>query len=189
MSYALFISLEDLKKNTNLNGNIEADKLLPSLKTAQQLELEPVLGTDLYNKISDDIIAGTLTGNYLALKQNYIHDVLIHFAMSYYLPFAAYTIANSGVTKHNAENTVSVENEELLLMINKEKAIAETYKKRLIKYLENNTSLFPEYLTNSGIDISPVKHTNRTSWNLNRSRYNNPYDDECDRGFWGIKKY
>lgn len=167
--YPLFININDLKKYTNISGNIDADKLIPSIRTAQQLEIENILGTDLYEKISADILADTLTGDYLDLKTNYIHDTLIHFAVSYYLPYAAYSIANAGINKHTTENTTSIDNDELTFLVNKERGLAETYKKRLIKYLEANTAKFPEYNTNSGTDIQPTKFTNRTSWYLKKT--------------------
>jgi len=92
MATALFISLNELKKNTNISGNIDPNKLLPAIKVAQELELEPILGTDLYNKISNDILTNTLSGDYLTLKTNYIHDILIHMSVYYYLPYATYQI-------------------------------------------------------------------------------------------------
>jgi hypothetical protein len=184
---ALFVTLDELKKRTNLNGNIDADKLIPSLKTAQQLELEPILGTDLYNKMSNDIISGSLSGDYLDLKNNYIVDMLIHFAVSYYLPFSAYSIANAGITKASPENTTAIDADELTMLVNREKAMGESYKVRLINYIDNNTSKFPEYSTNSGSDISPEQHTNRTTLNLNIGLNKTAY--ECNKDYWGFPLY
>lgn len=165
---ALFISLSELKKSTAINGNIQADKLLPAIKTAQQLELEPILGTDLYDKLSEEIIGGTVSEPYLTLKQDYIHDILIHFAVSYYLPYASYQITNGGVSKwEGGENFTSLETGDLNILVNKEKSIAESYKMRLISHLCNNPDLYPEYKTNTGEDINPSNNTNRSGLYLN----------------------
>ena len=86
---ALFISRDDLVKNSILDGNVSTDKFIQFIKVAQQINIQNYLGTDLYNKISADILAGTLTGNYLALVEDYIQPMLIHYAMMEYLPFAA----------------------------------------------------------------------------------------------------
>jgi hypothetical protein len=169
MGTALFISLNELKKNTAISGNIDANKLLPAIKTAQQLELENVLGTDLYNKLSLEISGGTISGDYLILKQDYIHDVLIHFAVSYYLPFASYQILNGGVAKwEGGDNFSSIESSELSMMVNKEKALGESYKKRLIDYLCANSALYPEYTSNSDADdIHPSSESNVSGLYLN----------------------
>ena len=101
MATALFIKREDLVKNTALSGSVDTDKFIQFIKLAQEIHVRNYLGSDLYDRISADIIADTLTGNYLTLVNDYIQDMLIHYAMSEYLPFAAYTISNGGVHKHN----------------------------------------------------------------------------------------
>jgi len=168
MATALFISLDELKKNTAISGNIDGDKLLPSIRAVQQIELEPLLGTDLYNKLSELIIANNVTGDYLTLKNNYIHNVLIHMAVSYYLPYSSYIITNGGVSKWTGgDNRDGLSLSELTFLVNKEESIAEMYKKRLIDYLCNNSSKFPEYSTNSTGDLQPSRNTNKTNWYLN----------------------
>jgi hypothetical protein len=94
MATALFISRTDLVKNTILDGNVDTDKFIQFIKISQQIDIQNYLGTDLYNKISNDIIAGTLSGNYLSLVEDYVQPMLIHYAMMQYLPFAAYQIKN-----------------------------------------------------------------------------------------------
>jgi len=113
MATALFISRTDLVKNTILDGNVNTDKLLQFVKISQQITIQNYLGTDLYNKISADIIAGTLSGNYLSLVQDYVQPMLIHYAMMEYLPFSAYQIKNGGISKHTSENSESVSKEEV----------------------------------------------------------------------------
>jgi hypothetical protein len=96
MATALFISRTDLVKNTILDGNVDTDKFIQFIKISQQIDIQNYLGTDLYNKISNDIIAGTLSGNYLSLVEDYVQPMLIHYAMMQYLPFAAYQIKKNG---------------------------------------------------------------------------------------------
>ena len=65
MATALFISRTDLVKNSILDGNVDTDKFIQWIKIAQEIHIKNYLGTYLYNKISADIIAGTLSGDYL----------------------------------------------------------------------------------------------------------------------------
>jgi hypothetical protein len=92
--------------------------------------------------------------------------MLIHFAMMEYLPFAAYTIANGGVYKHNSENSTSVDKGEVDFLIEKERKIAEYYVQRFIDYMSFNQDLFPEYNSNTNNDIYPDKDVQRSGWVL-----------------------
>ena len=97
MSKALFITRHDISVFTAANGSIDSDKLLPFINQAQDIHIQNYLGTDLYNKIQADIVAGTLTGNYLNLVNDYIKDMLLHWSMVEYLPYAGVNIANGGI--------------------------------------------------------------------------------------------
>ena len=166
MATALFIKREDLVRSTALGGNVDTDKFIQWIKVAQEIHIQNYLGTDLYNKISSDIIASTLSGNYLSLVNTYIQPMLIHFAMMEYLPFAAYTIANGGVFKHNSENSTSVEKGEVDFLVEKERKIAEYYTQRFVDYMSFNQDLFPEYNSNTNNDIYPDKDIQRSGWVL-----------------------
>jgi hypothetical protein len=167
MATALFIKRADLVKNTAMNGNVDTDKFIQFIKIAQEIHVRNYLGTDLYDKISADIIAGTLSGDYLNLVNDFIQPMLIHFAMAEYLPFAAYTIANGGVYKHSSENSSIADKEEVDLLINKERDYAEYYTQRFIDYMSFNAQdKFPEYYSNTNDDIYPDKDTLFHGWVL-----------------------
>jgi hypothetical protein len=167
MATALFIKRQDLVKNTALSGNVDTDKFIQFIKLAQEIHVRNYLGTDLYNRISSDIIADTLTGDYLSLVNDYIQPMLIHFAMSEYLPFAAYTVANGGVFKHTSENSQLPEKEEIDQLTAKERDYAEYYTNRFIEYMSFNAqSKFPEYYTNNNEDIYPDKDALFNGWQL-----------------------
>ena len=93
--------------------------------------------------------------------------MLIHWALVEYLPFAAYTIANKGVYKHNSENAENVSKEEIDFLIEKERTTAQYYTERFIDYMSFNASnRFPEYYTNNNEDIYPDKDANFGGWVL-----------------------
>ena len=167
MADALFITRKDLVKFSSLNGNLDDDKYLQYVKIAQDIHIQNYIGTDLYNKIQADIIATTLAGDYLTLVNDYIKPMLIHWALVEYLPFAAYTIANKGVYKHNSENAENVSKEEIDFLIEKERTTAQYYTERFIDYMSFNASnKFPEYYTNNNEDIYPDKDANFGGWVL-----------------------
>jgi hypothetical protein len=164
MAQALLITDTDLKKFTATNGNVDVDKFVQFIKIAQDIHIQNYLGTKLLEKIEADIIAGTLSGNYLSLVNTYVKPMLIHWAMVEYLPFAAYTIANKGVYKHSSENSQNVDKNEVDFLTEKERSIAQHYTERFINYMCFNNNLFPEYNNNSNDDMYPDRMNNYTSW-------------------------
>jgi hypothetical protein len=108
----------------------------------------------------------TIPTDYNNLLVTYVKPMLIHWAMVEYLPFAAYTIANKGVYKHNSENATNVEKVEIDFLIEKERSIAQHYTERFIDYISFNNDLFPEYNSNSNGDMYPDTNNNYTGWYL-----------------------
>ena len=166
MATALFISRTDLVKNTIIDGNVDTDKFIQFIKIAQEIHITNYLGSKLYDKISADIVADTLTGDYLSLVKDYIQPMLIHFAMVEYLPFASYQIKNGGVFKHTSENAESVSKDEVEFLVQKQRDFSEYYTRRFVDYICFNSTKFPEYLNNSGSDIDPDKDVNPSNWVL-----------------------
>jgi hypothetical protein len=86
--------------------------------------------------------------------------------MMEYLPFAAYTIGNGGVYKHQSENSASVDKTEVDFLIEKERKIAEFYVRRFVDYMTYNQSLFPEYYANVNDDMYPDQDVQYSGWVL-----------------------
>jgi len=166
MAQALFVTRDDIVKFTALNGNIDTDKFIQWVKVAQDIHIQNYLGTKLFNKINDDIVANTLANPYLMLLNVYIKPMVIHWAMVEYMPFAAYTIANKGVFKHGSENSTNVEKSEVDFLVEKERSIAQNYTRRFIDYMCFNQSSFPEYNTNSNADVYPETQADFGGWYL-----------------------
>lgn len=166
MATALFIKPVTLKRNSIIDGNVDVDKFIGFLKIAQQIHIRNYLGTDLYNKISNDIISDSLSGDYLTLVNDYIQPMLIHYAMVDYLPFAAYQIKNGGIFKHSSETAETVSKSEVDYLVNKEREFAEYYTRRFIDYMAFNQASFPEYTSNTNDDISPDRDSLFNGWVL-----------------------
>jgi len=163
---ALFITRDDLVKYTALNGNIDTDTFIQYIIIAQDLHIQNYLGTKLYKKFNDGIVANNLTQTYKDLLSDYIKPMLIHWAMVEFLPFSAYTIANKGVFKHTSENATSVDKSEVDYLVEKERSVANHYTTRFVDYMCFNQSSFPEYNTNSNGDMFPDSESNFYGWVL-----------------------
>jgi len=166
MAQALFITRNDLVKYTAVNGNVDTDKFIQFIKISQDIHIQNYLGSDLFDKISDDIINEDLTGDYLSLVDTYIKPMVIHWAMVEYLPFASYTIANKGVYKHSSENSDTVVKDEIDFLIEKSRNLAQYYTDRFISYMSFNQDTYPEYNTNNNEDVYPDKNASFEGWVL-----------------------
>lgn len=167
MAQALFVTTNDIVSFSAMNGSVDPDNFIQWVKVAQDTEILNYLGSDLYNKINADIIAGTLANPYLTLVNDYIKPMVIHFAMVQYLPWVAYTIANRGVYKHTSENSESVTKTEVDYLVEKERSIAMSYTQRFLKYMCYNKSTFPEYSSNTDEDVKPSRsNSNFGGWEL-----------------------
>tara|TARA_R100001463_G_scaffold113996_1_gene169182 strand:- start:132 stop:635 length:504 start_codon:yes stop_codon:yes gene_type:complete len=167
MATALFISREDLVRNTIINGTVDSDKFLPFVKLAQIQHIQNYLGSKLYDKISQDILDGSLTGDYQTLVNEYVQPALIHFAMVDFLPFSAFEIKNGGIFKHSSETATQPSKDEVDYLVQKHRNFAEFYTRRMIDFLTFNApSKYPEYYTNQNEDMYPDKSASFVGWVL-----------------------
>jgi hypothetical protein len=163
---ALFITLKELKRKSIFDGNIDADKLIQFVEVAQDTNIQQYLGTALYNRLQADIIANTLSGNYLTLVNDYIKPMLIWYSQAAYIPYAAYQISNGGIYKHNSENATSVDKDEIVTLTEHATETAEFYTQRFMDYMNFNSNLFPEFITNQDDGMYPHRDINFTGWVL-----------------------
>ena len=164
MAQALFVTRDDIVKFTALNGNIDTDKFVQFVKIAQDTHIQNYLGTQLFNKLNDDIVDSTLAEPYTTLLNKYIKPMVIHWSMVEVFPFLAITIAGKGVYKHTSENATNVDKDEIDFLIEKERDIAQHYTNRFIDFMCYNQSDFPEYNSNSNGDMYPDKDSFFVGW-------------------------
>jgi len=172
MAYVLFISEAKLKDSTAINLNVSTDLLLPYVRQAQKLYVEPKLGTTLYEKLESLITAGTIgnVGNeaYKTLVDEYIGDMLPNWAFYHAIPFLRFKIENGNIYSKTSETGTALSTEEAQHLREEVRNTAEYYTERLIDYVTNNTTSFPEYNTNSGADISADQNAYYNGMNLER---------------------
>ena len=172
MSYVLFISEQKLKDSTAINLNVSTDLLLPYVRQAQKLYVETKLGTNLTQKLKDLITLGTIgnVGNeaYKTLVDDYIGDMLPNWAFYHAVPFLRFKIENGNIYSKTSETGNALSTEEAQHLREEVRNTAEYYTERMIDYVRNNTSSFPEYSTNSGADVSPDSNAYYNGMNLER---------------------
>tara|TARA_R100000995_G_scaffold9204_1_gene3917 strand:+ start:732 stop:1292 length:561 start_codon:yes stop_codon:yes gene_type:complete len=168
MAYVLFISEQKLKDSTAINLNVSTDLLLPYVRQAQKLYVEPKLGTDLYEALKTKISGSTLTGAYKTLVDDYIGDMLPNWAFYHAIPFLRFKIENGNIYSKVSETGTGLSTEEAQHLREEVRNTAEYYTERMIEYVTNNLTDFPEYSTNSGAEISPDRNAYYAGMNLEK---------------------
>ena len=170
MAYVLFVSEEKLKDSTAINGNVDVDFLLPYIRVSQKIYVETKLGTDLYAKLEAEITAGTLAGAYKTLVDDYIGDMLVQWAFFECIPWLRFKVQNGNIYSKTSETGTALSESEASLLREEVRNTAEYYTERLVDYLCNNNSSFPEYTTSSGADVRPDKDSFYSNMNLERPK-------------------
>ena len=168
MATVLFINRTDLVRNSILDGNVDTDKSIQFIKLSQEIDVQQILGTKMYDGLTTAIpdIDNPANARWKTVLTDYVVPMLIWYAQSNYLPFAAYQIKNGGVFKHTSENAQSVDKNEIDFLVEKARTNAEWYSRRFIDYMSFNQTLFPEYTNNINDDIYPSYDATFNGWVL-----------------------
>ncbi len=95
----LFITPENVKELTTISGDTDNDLLLPRIEDAQTIDIERVLGVDLYEKIYNDLDNNVaLTGEYLKIFDKYILKMCVYFTAQYFIMLNETKVSNVGNT-------------------------------------------------------------------------------------------
>ena len=146
----LLISEDYIKSITNVSDNIAGDYLLPSIKLAQDIDLESTIGTQLLEKIQELIYNNDISNQensmYKLLLDNYVQPYLAYATIKHLTPTVAYKLANQGVIRTDDEKSYNITSNEVDKVIDYYNHISNTYKKRLQLFLIANYNEFPELL-------------------------------------------
>ena len=153
MAYALFITRNDIIKNTPLQGAIDADALLPFVRTAQDKYLKNLLGTVLFAYIQAKILDQTydnLNAYYQDLLDDHVKNTLLWYACVEYIPFSSVQFKANGAVKQQSEQGIAPGKNEIDYLLGKAKENAEYYALRLQNYLIAYSNEIPQYLESVG---------------------------------------
>ena len=153
MAYALFINRNDIIKNTPLQGAIDADALLPFVRTAQDKYLKNLLGTILFDYLQAQIIANNvdnLSIYYQDLLDDYVKNTLMWYSCVEYIPFSSVQFKSNGSIKQQSEQGIAPSKSEIDYLLAKAQNNADYYALRLQNYLIAYSNNIPQYLQSIG---------------------------------------
>ena len=131
IQHTLFISATRLKKDTALGGSVDDNLIMPYILLAQDMNILPVLGTDLYDKLKSDVQGGSLTGAYKTLVETYIQPALVQFTFSTLAPYLRLRFSNNSVVVMGAtEQSSSATYDDIKPLMDTATDAAEFYRHR-----------------------------------------------------------
>jgi len=140
-----FVSTKYIKEHTNIENNVDSNKIRPYIIKVQDTHLQQILGSYFYYHLMDAAYNGTLTANEDTLVRNYIQRFVSEWVFYEVFPFLNYKVTDKAVSKESSENSTFSELNEIKYLRNAISDMAQFYGERLDKYLRDNSQLFPEY--------------------------------------------
>lgn len=155
------ITRAQLIQGTPMGGNIDPDEYSFVIKDTEDLLIEPILGTALFQRIKSDNDSGAISGIYKTILDNYIVPILKHSVAAEYIVESAYNVRNGGIFKHLPTNAEAVSKNEVDFLTERQRTKAQVHIDRLERFLCDKGNELPEYKEQSNdYDIKPNTDTN-----------------------------
>lgn len=166
MSAQSFLTMTSqyLKDISYISDNAD-DKLISAIiLTIQRDELLPVLGTDLFNEISGQIEADTVTAANQTLLTTYILPLMQWFCMAEAPHAFKYRMTNKGVMVKSSDNSSPADLQEIKFLMDRYENKGKTRAEDCTRFLRAHTDTYPLFCANTDCDdIKPNKTNYRTS--------------------------
>jgi hypothetical protein len=149
MTDVLLISWTKVKQYTAINDSLDASLIKNSIRESQDIMLQRVIGTLLYNKllnlVETDTMDDSSNASYKALLLNYIQDMLLYASYYNILENTFIRTRNNGLlTPNGGENSTTVDRQVYEMKRTSTKNKFEYYSDRLSRYLVEKQNEFPE---------------------------------------------
>lgn len=149
MTTVQLISEAKIREFTDMNNNVDSKLISNAIREAQDIDLQRLLGTLLYNKILSDVQNNTLTGAYKTLVDDWIQNFLLYATYYNTLEYIYMRPRNNGLlTPTGGENSESVDRAMYNVKRQSVQNKREFYAEKLTDYLIENQNSYPEISEN-----------------------------------------
>jgi hypothetical protein len=157
MAIVQFIDTDYLKQNSTIEMNVDDSKLNPMILKVQMVYLQQSLGSSFLNHLYTAVSGSTLTSAEESLIRDFIQPMVVEYTVYEVLPFLNFKATNKAISKQNSDNSTPSDLSEIKYLRSNVKDMAEFMDQRLVKFLCDNSNLFPEYLNPSHPENLPKK--------------------------------
>lgn len=187
MNIIPFFSESYLKQHTFVDLNVDPKIVSTSILNAQDVYIQNAIGQNLYEKlqllIQSNSIYDPENVNYKTLLDTYIIPALMNWTVVILYTRNDVHIKNRGVQTLSSDTSQPAEDTKLQMSLNSAKDLAEFYSQKIIIYLKDNLSLFPEYTTvETCNEIKPAQSAYFCGIQFPKRRYHTNENCNCDCG-------
>lgn len=179
----LLVTASTIKTYGVLENNVDVKLINSTTLMIQDIQLQQILGTDLYNEICDQINASTVntydavSAANITLLNDYITNFLMNAVIAEGCLTFLYRFSNKGIITANSDNQFPITEAQLDRIIAKWQNQADFYAKRLSDYLDQESATYPLYYNGNSdsSDINPKIPKYNTGFYLGNKRRQNEY--------------
>jgi hypothetical protein len=145
MTTTLLISEAKIRAFSDLNESVDDALMVNGIREAQDIAIQPIIGTKLYNTLIEKIDNNSVSGSYQTLVDDYIQPALVYASLYNITEAVMVRTRNNGLlTPTGGENSVNVDRSmydaKRQSIFNKQQFYAD----QLSRFLTENLALYPE---------------------------------------------
>lgn len=138
------IDVEKVKKNAYVDKNVTTGDIQTALVLAQDIQLETLIGTALFDRIVYEVDNETISEPVQALFDGVLTKLLIYYTVGYLIHTQRIKISTQSVVKKSSDNAESISLEDINSMVDIIEGIVSRYENKLMDTLRDSYSDFPE---------------------------------------------
>ena len=163
MNNILLISEKTVKENSLISNNVDSKYIQNSIRSAQDLAVQPIIGQNLFERLCDGIAEDNLTELETELISTYIQPVLLNAVMSDLVLQLSYKFRNLGTIQTVDTNVIIPSLNDLQYIREDYNLKCTFYQNRLSDFLEANCTKFKQY---PGCECGKLK-ASKNSYKMN----------------------
>lgn len=143
-----FIDEEFLKESSTISLNVDSSLLNIAILDAQDIKVQPLLGTNLYKKIISllpDEISDAGNEYYYELFYDFIVPLTVQWSLVECILNIRYKITNKSISEQNSDNSNPADLMDVKFLRENIMNKAEFYGERMIQFLIEHKAEFSEY--------------------------------------------
>lgn len=139
------ISINDLKDITPIDGNVDETLFTQAVLYVQEMFVQDICGTALYQELLDQVENSTLTALNTTLINSYLQPAMRYYIMAEMVRGLAIKFTNVGIMQNNTAHSQPVTGADLTTTEDHYRNRAESMGTRASKYLCANEASYPLY--------------------------------------------
>lgn len=160
MTTTFILSEAKFREFTDVNDNLDTALIKNALREAQDIHLQRIIGTKLYQSILDKIDSSSLTGIYKTLVDDYIQNFLLYATYYESLEVIYMRARNNGlIIPTGGDNSIEVDRSLYNVKRQSTENKMEFYAEKLANYIAEEEAQFPELNSNTKLYEQPADYS------------------------------